>query len=49
MNWYQKYKGSISIDMDLHDFPFDRQEVKYLILYVFPLPHQWHKASEWFY
>jgi len=28
VNWYQRFKGSIMIDQDLHDFPFDRQEIR---------------------
>jgi len=28
VNWYQRYKGSIIIEQDLHEFPFDRQEIK---------------------
>jgi len=28
VNWYQKWKGKISLDLDLHDFPFDRQLLK---------------------
>jgi len=27
-NWYQKYKGNIVVDLDLREFPFDRQEIK---------------------
>jgi len=27
-NWYQKYKGNIMVDLDLHNFPFDRQVIK---------------------
>jgi len=28
VNWYQRFKGNIVIDQDLHEFPFDRQEIK---------------------
>jgi len=27
-NWYQKYKGSVTVDLDLREFPFDRQLIK---------------------
>jgi len=28
VNWYQKYKGNIMVDLDLRDFPFDRQMIR---------------------